>query len=185
MPSAPILCLGALWKAEDFYWKSAPANGKLIGVPSANVTGAEVNFADQSGIYVLYSDFTPIYVGQAKKRLFARLKEHFVLDDLQGRWNRFTWFGLRKALANGDLSVHGVDFHISTDQLLDHLEAVMIHGFEPPRNGQDGRFGKNVTRYAQVRDSRLGPSDRKLMEMIATNGAFLPTNISITPTGWR
>lgn len=158
MPSAPILCLGALWRAEDVYWRSDPKNGQLLGVSAKALTSPAVNFSDQIGIYVLFANFTPIYVGQANGRLFGRLKEHCLRDDLAGRWDRFTWFGLRKKIGkkNPKLSVPGVNFHISTRQLLDHLEAIMIHSFEPALNGQEGRFGKVVTRFKQVRDPRLG-----------------------------
>ena len=169
MPSAPILCVGARWWAEDVYWYSAPKTAQLNGVPRKNVTAPVANFAHQSGIYILYSDHTPIYVGQANKTLFARLKAHHLTDDLAGRWDAFTWFGFRAVVGGKDprLSKPSTKFSISTTQLLDHVEAAMIHAFEPPLNGQEGRFGEGVTRYKQVRDSRLGPTDRELLEGMA------------------
>ena len=187
MPSAPILCMGARWRAEDVYWRTASKNGKLLGVSSRALTSPVANFADQSGIYILYSNFTPIYVGQANRHLFARLKEHNLTDDLAGRWDRFTWFGLRNVIGglNTRLSIPGVDFHISTKQLLDHLEAIMIHSVEPQLNGQEGRFGRRVTRYKQVRDSRLGPTERELLEGMAKKGEMVPDGKKITKTGWK
>jgi len=143
---------------------------------------------DQSGIYVLYADFTPIYVGQSNKTLFARLKSHHLHDDLAGRWDRFSWFGFRSVIGgtNPKLSKPGVKFNdISTNQLLDHLEAIMIHAFEPALNGQEGRFGKSVIRYKQIRDERLGPEDRDLIEAIAIAGKALPRGKKITKTGWK
>lgn len=187
MPSAPILCLGARWRADDVYWRSAPGNGKLLGVRAKALTSPEANFSEQSGIYVLYADFTPIYVGQVNKRLFARLKEHYLTDDFAGRWDRFTWFGLRNVIGgnNPTLSIPGVTFHISTTQLLNHLEAIMIHSFEPALNGQEGRFGEMVTRYKQIRDPRLGPNERKLLEGMAVKGNLVPDGKTITKTGWK
>jgi len=187
MPQAPILNIGARWRAEDVYWNSGPDNGKLLGVRRAALRGPEANFAEQSGIYVLYSDFTPIYVGQANKRLFARLKEHHLKDDLAGRWNRFSWFGFRKVVGGNSprLSVPGVTFAIETSQLLDHLEAMLIHAFEPALNGQKGRFGKAVERYKQIRDERLGPVDRELLEAMASSGGLLPRGKKVTKTGWK
>ena len=187
MPTAPILNLGAQWRAEDVYWRTSAANGKLLGVSMKAKRGPVANFAHQSGIYILYSDFVPIYVGQANKTLFARLKEHFESDDLVGRWDRFTWFGFRRVIGGKEqqLSKPGVKFSISTNQLLDHLEATLIHGFEPALNGQEGRFGKTVTRYKQVRDARLGPDDRELIETVASRGGFLAEGQRITKTGWR
>jgi hypothetical protein len=45
MPKAPILCIGARWRAEDVYWSSASKNAQLNGVPRKNITSPEVNFA--------------------------------------------------------------------------------------------------------------------------------------------
>jgi hypothetical protein len=187
MPSAPILCLGARWRAEDVYWNSTLANARLEGVPQRKVTAPIANFALQSGIYILFSEDRPIYVGQANKTLFARLKTHWLIDDLSGRWDSFTWFGLRKVIGgiNPGLSKPDTDFLISTTQLLDHFEAAMIHAFEPPMNGQEGRFGGQVTRYKQIRDSRLGPTDRKLLEGMAIKGKLVPEGKKITKTGWK
>lgn len=187
MPSAPILCLGAHWKACDVYWKTAPENGALYGVNSKNLTGPHVNHAHQTGIYVLYGDYKPVYVGQANSSLFARLQMHYRKDDLVGRWETFTWIGMRRALSGDDpsLSSNESSFHINRGQLLDHLEAAMIHAFEPPMNGQEGRFGKSVVRYSQIRDERLGPSDRELLELIAKATKALPEGMRITPSGWK
>jgi len=83
------------------------------------------------------------------------------------------------------LKAAGADFHITTNQLLDHLEAMLIHSYEPRLNGQEGRFGKGVTRYKQVRDPRLGPGDRDLLEAMAVEGDMVPSGKRITATGWK
>ncbi len=187
MPTAPILTLGARWKAEDVYWYTSHANAKLLGVNRAGVTGPVANFAHQSGIYVLYANFVPVYVGQANKTLWARLHQHMFHDDLAERWDRFTWLGFRKVVGgySPKLSKPDSAFHISPGQLLDHLEASLIHAFEPPMNGQEGRFGRDVVRYKQVRDDRLGPDDRTLLEDMAVQGDLLPQGRAITKTGWK
>lgn len=187
MPSAPILTLGARWLASDVYWRTGSNNGQLLGVPVNGKLQAPANFAHQSGIYVLYSNFTPVYVGQANRRLFARLKHHYVADDLVGRWDRFSWFGFRKVVGGGrpKLSSAEANFHITPSQLLDHLEAVLIHSMEPSMNGQEGRFGRSVTRYRQVRDDRLGPTDRELLEQIAHVGGYLPRGPKWSKSGWK
>jgi hypothetical protein len=184
MPSAPILCLGAQWRAADVYWKVSVQNAQLRGVNAKNVTAPSVNFAQQTGIYILYADYKPVYVGQANGSLFARLQIHFRIDDMAGRWDTFTWLGMRHAVKAG-LSTNASKFTITRTQLMDHFEAAMIHAFEPPMNGQEGRFGKKVIRYRQIRDSRLGPSDRELMESIAIQGGFLPSGPRPTKSGWR
>lgn len=187
MPTAPILTLGARWKAEDVYWHTAASNAALLGVNQRKVTGPVANFAHQTGIYVLYANFVPVYVGQANKTLWARLHKHMLHDDLAGRWDRFTWLGFRKVIGGDDpkLSKPGSAFHIATKQLLDHLEAALIHSFEPAMNGQEGRFGEGVIRYKQVRDTRLGPTDRKLLEGMAVKGKLMPDGKRITKSGWK
>ncbi len=189
MPAAPILCIGAQWQACDIYWRSSLKNANLLGVNARKVTSPIANFAHQTGIYILFSEFKPIYVGQANGSLFARLQSHYRSDDLAGRWNTFTWFGMRSVTKLNSnepgLSNNTSDFHITRKQLLDHFEGAMIHAFEPPLNGQDGRFGKSVIRYKQIRDPRLGPSDRDLLELIALNGGMLNNRSKPTKTGWR
>lgn len=187
MPSAPILTLGARWKAADVYWYTAATNAKLLGVAQQKVTGPIANFAQQSGVYVLYANFAPVYVGQANKTLWARLHKHMFHDDLAGRWDRFTWLGFRKVVGGNTPKLSKADavFHIKPFQLLDHLEATLIHSFEPPMNGQEGRFGKGVVRYKQVRDKRLGPDDRDLLEAMAVKGDLVPDGKKITKTGWK
>jgi hypothetical protein len=104
MPQAPILNLGARWKASYVYWASAPINGKLLGVKLKALKGPHVNFAHQSGVYVLYAAFTPIYVGQANQSLYSRLKLHHLHDDLAGGWDRFSWFGFRRVIGGNNPS---------------------------------------------------------------------------------
>ena len=62
---------------------------------------------------------------------------------------------------------------------------MLIHTFEPRLNGQEGRFGMSVVRYKQVRDARLGPDDRGLLEAIAIKGKLVPHGHKITKTGWK
>ena len=187
MPFAPILCMGSRWRADDVYWHAAILNGKLLGVPARAKRSPVANFAEQSGIYVLYSDFVPIYVGLANCSLFSRLTNHYLAGDFVGRWDRFSWFGFRSVIggANPRLKAPGAAFHITQRQLLDHLEALLIHSFEPQLNGQEGRFGAAVIRYKQIRDDRLGPNDRDLVEAMAKKGNLLPDGKRITAFGWK
>jgi hypothetical protein len=99
MAHAPVS--GARWRASDAYWYAASKNAHLNGVRRNRVTSPVTNFAHQSGIYILYSDHTPIYIGQANKSLFARLQTHCLTDDLCGRWDCFTWFGFRSVIGGG------------------------------------------------------------------------------------
>ena len=65
-----------------------------------------VNFWDQRGIYVLYNDHGPYYVGKAfDQALGVRLRQHRKeASPHAGRWDRFSWFGWRRVLKGSDKS---------------------------------------------------------------------------------
>ena len=157
--------IGLFWRPDQIHWGAGSQPGKLLGVLASAVTSDPVDFREQSGIYVLYSEFHPIYVGQAgsgNQKLFVRLKQHRS-DDLSERWDRFSWFGLRRVLNNGNLAKETQAAHPDLDVVLNHMEAVLIHAMEPAHNRQGGRFGPGVERYLQTRDDRLGPTPEEMI----------------------
>ena len=125
---------------------------------ATNTTSEPVDFREQSGVYVLYADYRIVYVGQAgggNQKLFARLRQHR-RDALSQRWNQFSWFGIRRVKQNNELSVEAEGAHSTHGEVLDHIEAILIHTAEPPLNRQGGRFGEGVEQYLQRRDKDLG-----------------------------
>lgn len=165
MADTLVKTVGFFWKADDVYWGKPKNRGSLLGKPSSAKKDEPIDFREQAGIYVLYSDYKIVYVGQTGKgnqSLLVRLRQHRV-DDLAGRWNQFSWFGVRRVLKSGGLSKKNAAFHPTLETMLDHVEAVLIHAAEPPRNGQNGRCGQDVKRYLQVRDPRLGPAQDELL----------------------
>jgi hypothetical protein len=160
---------GLFWKTEDVFWGAGRQPGKLNGVLSTNVTNDPIDFRDQRGIYVLYAGYDLVYVGQNNSQeLLARLKQH-KKDDLADRWDRFSWFGLRTVKANGELAQYNQAVHASNRNVLNHIEAILIHSSEPRLNRQGGKFGDDIERYLQVRDHRLGPLRDKMLRKIYDN----------------
>ena len=160
-----IQSIGLFWKDSDVFWGRGNQAGALYGVPSSNVTAEPSNFREPMGVYVLYAEYDLIYVGQAgggNNKLLHRLKQPRT-DDLAGRWDRFSWFGLRRVLGSGNLSNANQASHPGRALVLNHIEAILIHAAEPPLNRQGGRFGDSVTRYLQVRDERLGPTPDEMI----------------------
>jgi hypothetical protein len=160
-----IRSYGLFWKADQVFWNSSSKNAALLCHP-ARAKSRVVNIKDQVGIYVLYEGHQIVYVGQVgagNSKLFSRLKRHRA-DHLAGRWDTFSWFGLRKILASGELSTESLRTTSSKRVSLNQVEAVMIASAEPRLNKQGGRFGKNATKCVQVRDPRLGKTDSEKLE---------------------
>lgn len=154
-PSAPELVAeeavtGAL-KAFGMYWQRGLvmwARPRLLGKQAG---GTEVNFADQQGVYLLHDRDRVIYVGRADDTLFARLKAH-TTDRLSGRWDRFSWFGLRAVQSDGALSEVVLDWRHSV--VIETLEALLIESLEPPLNRRRGD-NLSAAEYLQVEDPDL------------------------------
>jgi len=165
MSSAGIIqSYGLFWRTEDVFWQTFKKR-ELLGVPRGARTSQPTNFSERVGIYVLYEGHRMIYVGQTgagQNRLFQRLRTH-TRDVYADRWDHFSWFGLRRPIRNGGLSSERMRAVSSIAKALDHMEAVLIAAAEPSLNKQGGRFGRNVRRFIQVRDERLGPTDSEML----------------------
>jgi hypothetical protein len=140
----------------------------LLGVPARNVTAEATDFRGQIGVYVRYAGYQIVYAGQVgsgNQTLLTRLKQHRK-DDLAGRWDTFSWFGLRRVLKFGSLAKINQAEHPDLNIVLNHIEAIIIHAVEPAMNGQAGRFGSNVVRFLQERDERLGPNSEEMLRQL-------------------
>jgi hypothetical protein len=142
-----IQAFGMYWRRNLIRWSNTP---KILGQQSR---GAEdVNFSDQRGVYLLHDGRETVYVGRSVERsLGVRLFEH-TYDRLNGRWDRFSWFGILSVTENGGL----VSGPMSTDQgvLVTTLEALLIEALEPPQNRKRGDDFRAVE-YLQVEDPSL------------------------------
>lgn len=85
-----------------------PGRGKrrefrLLGRIGRNLPGLRLaDFRHQQGIYILYGNHGPHYVGLTTDQgLGKRLKDHRS-DRHARRWDRFSWFGFRQALQAAD-----------------------------------------------------------------------------------
>lgn len=152
MATPLIAAVGFFWQEAKVDWGGPRSKGALRGVLASAKRMTPVDFADQVGIYALYSGHTLVYVGQTgkgKQALLKRLRDHRK-DDLAGRWDRFSWFGVRRALKTGALSKKNAAFHPSLLDVLDQIEGILIHAAEPPLNLQRGRLRASVARYLQA-----------------------------------
>lgn len=150
--------MGLFWRRDQVRWKGNRGIGRarLAGRRRSAKRKGEVDFWKQTGIYALYAEYDLIYVGQAglsdQSNLGNRLKHHLT-DDLAGRWEMFSWFGLQTVKADNRVGKRA-KLNLSTRaHLANVLEGIIIEVAEPPMNSQKGRFGGRVERYIQVDDS--------------------------------
>ena len=149
-----IANMGLFWRKESVLWRGNRRAGqhRLTGKQHGKKRMGPVNFWGQVGIYALYADYKLVYVGQAglgdKACIGARLNHH-TRDDLAGRWDQFSWFGLKQVRGNNTLGARRKRVGATWPQLADVLEGVLIAVADPPQNSQKGRFGPDVRRYLQ------------------------------------
>jgi len=155
-----IKAFGMFWRREWVDWTSRP---KLMGVQQE---GAKpVDFAEQKGVYLLHDGREVVYVGRmTEKRLAARLSEH-TKDRLNGRWDRFSWFGLLDVTDAGELTEQALS-SLTADDVITTMEALLIEGLEPRQNRKRGDAFRAVE-YVQHLDPELAKkAKRKLAEEI-------------------
>jgi hypothetical protein len=140
-----VTSYGLFWWRDEIQW--APGSGKrntfrLLGHIDKRKDKIRIaDFRHQRGIYVLYDDYGPSYVGLTRDLgLGARLKNH-TTDHLKRRWDRFSWFGFRDIIPSEE---HRRYFNVDqsgadtiTDDMnttIGDLEALMILTMGPKHN---------------------------------------------------
>src|SRR5271169_3793502 len=93
---------GLFWRADEIDWhpgRGARGKFRLLGRKGKYLPILKIgDFREQKGIYILYGNLGAHYIGLTRKQTIGtRLKQHLT-DDLQGMWDRFSWFGFRAVL---------------------------------------------------------------------------------------
>lgn len=155
-----VTSFGLFWRADEIDWfpgKGIKNEFRLLGRIGKNRPALRVaDFRRQQGIYILFDEYGPAYVGLAKgDRLGARLRDHHN-DHLKGKWDRFSWFGFNPvALTAGKDGVFPLneprrDVTDDTSTTIGDLEALLIAAVGPKLNQQKMRFDK-AEKWEQVR----------------------------------
>ena len=156
-----INAFGMFWSRDRVRWNTKMP--RLLGVQQSG--SYPVNFTAQAGIYVLYDGSRAVYVGRVTEpRMGLRLFEH-TRDRLTGRWDRFSWFGVRGVRDDGELApVPSAGIPVST--LIATMEALLIEGLEPPQNRRQGD-GFSAVEFIQETDRELlQERDRKVLDQL-------------------
>lgn len=146
LETGALRAFGMFWQRDLVVWGGKQ---KLLG--RQGVGASEVNFWDQVGVYLLHDRDRIIYVGRATDNMFTRLRAH-TTDRLGGRWDRFSWFGLRSVQEDGSLSEPAVAWTHMV--VIETLEALLIESLEPPLNRKRGD-NFSAAEYLQVTDPEI------------------------------
>lgn len=140
-----INAFGMYWARTNVLWTSTP---KILGQQQAGST--PVDFCGQHGVYLLHDGRAVVYVGRTTDQpLGVRLRQH-TSDRLNGRWDRFSWFGVYRVVEPGTLTTSGVGRY-DPEMLIVTMEALLIEGLEPPQNRKRGDDFKAVE-FLQMED---------------------------------
>jgi hypothetical protein len=143
-----INAFGMYWSRANVLWVTTP---KILGQQQPGST--PVDFCQQRGVYLLHDGRSVVYVGRTTEQaLGVRLRQH-VADRLNGRWDRFSWFGTSKVGESGAL-IPPAPSEFNQDILIVTMEALLIEGLEPPQNRKRGDDFRAIE-YLQVQDPEI------------------------------
>ena len=149
-----VVNYGLHWRKDLVEWgRQGPGGaGRLLG--KAKGESKPVDFAEQRGVYALYSDYELLYIGHtANQALLLRLRQHRD-DHLSERWNRFSWFGTR-IVNKRKLAEQSKDSSSFEDKVvIATLEAVCIAIAEPRLNLQRGAWPRPYKQFYQFREGK-------------------------------
>lgn len=153
-----INAFGVYWRREYVDW--ALTNPKLLGQQQEGST--PVDIANQQGVYLLHDGREVVYVGRSKAQngIGERLRAH-TKDRHNGRWDRFSWFGVLMVKEDGTLDTN-TGKTMGLDNLIDTMEALLIEAMEPPQNRKRGD-GFSAVEFIQVADPKLEKKRKKAL----------------------
>jgi hypothetical protein len=158
-----IHSFGLFWRRDEVEWSPGKGNKgafRLLGRIGSNKQSIRVvDFRTQIGIYILYGNHGPHYVGLTRKQsLGARLKQH--TNDLHhDSWDRFSWFGFKRLLKKTDsagLSTLGSMPKlkaIAPDKVIGDIEALLIKAMAV-RNTAQMTF-HNADAWTQIKKDEI------------------------------
>lgn len=138
-----IPCFGLHWERGLVSWRA----GSLLGRKHGEKDADAVNFANQTGVYLLYQWPQVTYVGRTVGGLYQRLCEH-ESDADKSPWDRFSWFGLIPVDDDGRLEKRPGEMSIEDQVTM--MEALLIRILTPPDNLK--RCDRMGVQYVQVPD---------------------------------
>lgn len=152
-----IQAFGMYWRREMVDWKG---KAKLLGIQQRGATS--VDFGPQKGVYLLHDGRAVVYVGRTTDQTMAQRLFQHTYDRLNGRWDRFSWFGVLPIDESGKLAEAATE-KFTVDDLISAMEALLIEAVEPPQNRRRGDQTTAVE-YLQEEDTQI--RNRRNKEML-------------------
>lgn len=141
---------GMFWHRNQVFWNERP---DLYGTQLE--TNSITNFKEQKGIYILYDGPNILYVGQAIEETIGEKLFGHTNDYLEGRWNRFSWFGIYEPDFEGTIfTVQESNREISIQDIVETMQVLLIETLEPKQN-RDSRTLLSGLEFKQVEDPDL------------------------------
>lgn len=170
-----IKTYGEFWNPELVNWDNT---WRLLGKKSPNSRGAVIDVYEERGVYVLYKEYEPVYVGKADSQSIGyRLQLHRQSHSKGPRWDQFSWFGIRGLTPKNKLRAIKTKYHAAEEVLIATLEALLIVTIEPRLNRRKERFRDAVRLYQADADKpldvegRLNSIERKVDELLNSRGS--------------
>lgn len=152
-----INAFGMYWSRSNVLWTSTP---RILGQQQPGST--PVDFCNQRGVYLLHDGRSVVYVGRTTEQpLGSRLRQH-ISDRLNGRWDRFSWFGVYSVSEKGLLETM-VEPNYDLETMIITMEALLIEALEPPQNRKRGDDFRAVE-FLQVEDPEL--QKKRILELM-------------------
>ncbi len=120
------------------------------------VGSTPVDFAAEQGVYLLHDGRNVVYVGRTTGQPLAKRLSQHTSDRLNGRWDRFSWFGIYSADPQGKLVIDD-SRQFSIELLIVTMEALLIEGLETPQNRNRGDDFRAIE-FLQVEDPEINRS---------------------------
>jgi hypothetical protein len=162
-----IKAYGLFWRIDEVWQVGVRGQGELLGRRGYQAGHLEVcNFWRQQGLYVLYDEYVPYYVGLVRQgTLGSRLRTHHFRDAHAGRWDRFSWFGFCAVLGGRDehglqlLKLRAERMGTSSDAIAD-IETLLIKALGTKPNLHKGRFRAGLEWKQVLADEREALLDK-------------------------
>ncbi len=138
-----VAAYGLHWERDKVDWSS----GRILGYDTD--PKQPIDFADQQGVYLLHNWQSTVYVGMTtaeENGLSQRLRHHQRRADWAGKWERFSWFGVRQVDEDGNM-ING-PASATKDIVVALMETLLIEVLGPALNRNQGDYRGNLYRQA-------------------------------------